>query len=303
MNIVDYQQRHLVDLTNLYNDLVQPVPHCYPIGAKELAGAFAGKSGSEFDDRSLTDDVIFVAVDDGRPLGFVHVGEGFLGEGGIKGVDAVIRFLAYPRGHRDVGQRLLAQAVAWAKTRQLPAITAFPQTYRYPFYGFAHTYVSGFLAHIHALFLINGFEFSGGEVYLDWVDFEPPPVREAPEIAFELVTKRWESDGPLPNIRVNARHEGENIGECLLWSASRFTCTDAVDDFTFCQWLGVEEPFQGKGLGAHLLGAALHEAKRAGYRHAGISTEFSNHRALLFYSNFGFQAVDWTRRFRRVLAE
>ena len=46
----------------------------------------------------------------------------------------------------------------------------------------------------------------------------------------------------------------------------------------------------------------LTEARQVGYRHAAISTATDNHRALLFYANYGYQAVDWTRQFKRSLA-
>ncbi len=65
-------------------------------------------------------------------------------------------------------------------------------------------------------------------------------------------------------------------------------------DWSFCNWLWIEEQLQGRGLGRFLLRRARLELHRVGYRHAGISTAWDNHRALLFYSNDGYRFVDWT---------
>ena len=59
-------------------------------------------------------------------------------------------------------------------------------------------------------------------------------------------------------------------------------------------WLGVNDEFQGRGLGRYLLQYALHEMHKIGYRHAVISTDWENYRAFLFYSNCGYRVVDWT---------
>ena len=67
-----------------------------------------------------------------------------------------------------------------------------------------------------------------------------------------------------------------------------------MDEQVFAVWLGVDEPYQGRGLGRYLLQRNLNEAYAAGYRHAVISTAHDNFRAFLFYSNFGYCLADWT---------
>ena len=67
-----------------------------------------------------------------------------------------------------------------------------------------------------------------------------------------------------------------------------------LKDWHFCNWLGVEEEVQGKGLGRYLLQQARLEMHTVGYRHAGISTAWKNYRAFQFYSNDGYRLSDWT---------
>ena len=85
-------------------------------------------------------------------------------------------------------------------------------------------------------------------------------------------------------------------------SAGEYTRAEEAQDWLFTTWLGVEEPYQGRGLGRHLLQRALWDARDIGYRHAVISTDWENYRAFLFYSNCGYRAVDWTYTLGRELS-
>ncbi|HUU54157.1 MAG TPA: GNAT family N-acetyltransferase, partial [Armatimonadota bacterium] len=60
---------------------------------------------------------------------------------------------------------------------------------------------------------------------------------------------------------------------------------------------------QGKGLGKHMLARGLRAARDRGLRHAMISTDWNNHRAYLFYTNFGYGFLDRTFSFRKELKE
>lgn len=300
MKIIDYRPDHLAELTRIYNELALHVPHCYPIADAQLASAIAGDCGLESHGQRLTAETVFVAIEKDEPLGFVHVGEALTKE--TSGEAGVVRFLAYPRGRRDVGQTLLARAEDWLRGRKQTTVIVFPQAYRYPFYAFPHAFISNHLEHVQALLFFNGYHASNGEVFLDWPDFEPEQPGDVVDLDYQPVAMLEPSVGQLPNITVAAFLDGQRIGVCELLSASEFSRQPEMEEVAFCMWLGIEEPFQGKRLGRILLGGALVEAKKAGYRHAAISTAWDNHRALLFYANHGFRAVDWTRQFRRDLA-
>ena len=95
-------------------------------------------------------------------------------------------------------------------------------------------------------------------------------------------------------MKVVAHSGGKQIGECESVSCGEYSDAREAQDWLFTTVLNVEGPQQGKGLGRRLLWRALVEAREAGYRHAAISTAWDNHRAFLFYSNFGYHVVDWT---------
>jgi len=297
MKISNYHQRHLTELTAVYNDLTRPVPHCCRIDTTELADAFAGACGLESHGKRLTEEAVFVAEDGGESIGFVHVGEGATKETG--GDAGVIRFLAYPRGRRDIGQALLTRAEEWLRGRPCQTVIVFPQVYRYPFYAFPHAFISNHIEHVQALFLFNGYHISNGEVFLDWTDFNPKSPVDVVDVECKVMIAQEPSAGRLPNITAKAFQGAKQIGVCELLSAREFSRRPEMDELIFCMWLGVEELYQGKRLGRRLLESALVEGKKAGYRHAAISTAWDNYRAQLFYSNHGFTAVDWTYQYRK----
>ena len=76
-----------------------------------------------------------------------------------------------------------------------------------------------------------------------------------------------------------------------------------AQDYGFVNWLGVTEGYQGGGLGKWLLLRTRNEMLERGYRHTAISTAVSNHRAFLFYSNYGYRVVDWTYGLSKSLLE
>jgi GNAT superfamily N-acetyltransferase len=300
MEIVRYTPEMSRDLAAVYHDAVRGVPHCYPVSDDAFAEELAAAGGEGEGQEGLHSEAVFVAREGRRPLGFVHVG--------IEGATedrpeerGAIRFLCYPRGQRRAGQDLLGAAEAYARERSVPRIVAFPQGHRYRFYHFKNAFLSDRLDHVQALLAFNGYERSGGEVFLDWPNYEPAaPV--APEVEAEFQVEQGLGRGRRPGLRVWAHRDGKQLGECICVSVGDWHDADEAQDWIFTNWLGVEGEVQGKGLGRHLLQRALQEARGLGYRHAAISTEWTNHRALLFYSNYGYHVVDWTYGFARKLA-
>ncbi|MDP6041573.1 MAG: hypothetical protein QGG64_23700, partial [Candidatus Latescibacteria bacterium] len=68
--------------------------------------------------------------------------------------------------------------------------------------------------------------------------------------------------------------------------------SDAFQDTFFVRWLGVQDERQHRGWGRYMLLRSHWENQKLGYRHASISTSTNNHRALLFYTNYGYSVRD-----------
>jgi ribosomal protein S18 acetylase RimI-like enzyme len=150
--------------------------------------------------------------------------------------------------------------------------------------------------------MMNGYKAVDGEVVLDWPGYDLPHPAP-PEGNLEIRLEWSGGRGKLPNLKVEAVREGERVGVCESVSRGEFTDADAAQDGAFVSWLWVHEELRAQGWGRYLLQRGLSEMRRAGYRNASNSTDWNNHRALLFYSNYGFQMADWTYCYEKRFGE
>ncbi len=286
----------LASLHELYErQVTNRVPHCWSVDAQRFGEALRSPPKTARDGWKLTEHAVLVE-DDAR--GFIHVGlltppnedESPLG---------MILFLGYPRGQRSLGSELLAAGETWIQDHGITHVATVSPRCRYPFYGFPHCHLSDHLDHIQALLQVHGYRNCGGEIFLDWLEMQPTPEPSPPEIECEISVEEVASHCRLPGLKLQAHLDGKPIATCLLINGGDGARCSEAEAFAFCDWIGVQEPRQGKGLGRHLLWRALTEARNMGYRHAAISTGTDNHRAFTFYSHHGFQAVDRTYQFER----
>ncbi len=68
MEIVGFEPTMADDVARCYNDLIEPVPDCYPVPADRFASLAGLASGR------LREEAMMVAVESGEVVGFVHVG-------------------------------------------------------------------------------------------------------------------------------------------------------------------------------------------------------------------------------------
>ena len=294
MDIVSYRDApDLLDaLVSAYNRNVAGLPHCYPVRPQRLRDALSGAIGDPRLHRGLRDEEVLIAWDGGRLLGFVHLGIGSTGsrrpaQGGI------IRFLVYQRGARAAGQALLDAAEAYLRGRKVSHVVAFHQRYRYSFYHLNSAYLSDRLGQVHALMGWNGYRRGAGEGYFDWPNMRPEQPVPSDAGAYLTLDQRAGA-GQRPDLLVRAYRDGREIGHCRFRSSATYGEGGEAEDWAFCTGLGVNDAFQGRGLGRELLQRALIELRRLGYPNACISTAWDNHRAALFYTNVGFRVADWT---------
>ena len=299
MEILPYSPELAGGLATAYNRAVAGVPHCFPVNADGVLAALATNRGQARSDGALRARTVSIALGADRSVqGFIDVGVGTPKPERTE--QGVIPFFWYSPGYRSAGQALLTAAEQHLRDRGAVSVQAFPQEYRYPFYHLESAYLSIRIGHVEALLARNGYARTRGEVYLDWPDFTvPKPV--APGVDVEIAPQWSDRQGRLPGVKLLAVRNGEELGVCECESCGEFTRAPEAQDWFYTAWLGVAERVQGRGLGRYLLQRALTEMHGAGYRHAAISTALNNHRAYLFYSNFGYRTVDWTYGWSRRL--
>ncbi len=302
MEIHQYTTDIQTPLTQFYNRQTINVPHCYPVKEEEMAIALCGVTTGKSDAKEggLDSETAYVAITDGEVQALIHVGVGHIGKNREEDI-GVIRFFGYERGTRQAGQAVLEKAETYLKTYNVPKIFAFSLDCRYRFYHFEHACLSDALDHVQALLRLNGYSPDDNQVFLDWENYAVTP---RPSDLLVTLSVNWEHGrGQRPNCTVKAYQDDKEVGECNSVSGGEFSSHPDAQDWLHTLWLGVENEFQGQGLGRYLLQYTLQEMHQIGYRHAAISTNLYNHRAFLFYSNCGYRAVDWTYEFVKVLSK
>jgi GNAT superfamily N-acetyltransferase len=216
-----------------------------------------------------------------------------------------LRFLAYDRGRRDVGEALLSAAEQGLAEWGAQEAIAFNWD-GYPFYHQHGANLSEHMGHVDALLRANGYHIALGEVFLEWPDFDPPtPVPAGLDVEVNL---RWKRGRTLrPGLAVEVLRDGNELGACVCISSAEWSRAPGAEDTLCVLVIYLEEELQGHHLGLHLLQRSLQELHAVGYRDAIISTgllesgAMDSPRGYLFYANHGFRVYDWTFAFKKRL--
>ena len=291
-------------LAPVYNAQTADIPHCYSVTSEEFELGFRFERYADEPYDNLHSEKLLISEKDGKIVGFADVAVVDVEEEGERRDEGLIRFLTYESGHRPVGQALLTEAENYLRDLGMKHVRAFRISYGndfcYRFYHLGFGLVSDRVGHISALLKMNGYEVEGGEVFMDQPEYtadDPTPID--PNV--EINVTRKPGRGRLPGLMIHAFLNGKEVGECSTLSMGEYCRNDEAQDWVFVKWLGVEEEYQGKGWGRFLLQKALFEAKKLAYRNTAISTNIVNHRAQLFYTNYGYKVVDIAYQFSRAL--
>jgi GNAT superfamily N-acetyltransferase len=296
---IDYLDTSEIDvLTNIYNDHFASVPHCHPVSSDEFVDGFPYHKcirGSYHED--INSEKIIVGKQDGKIIGFADVALAKTQDNGQNDNIGFIRFLTYKAGYRTVGQAILEECERYLSSFDIKEIKAFRIKFvndhcGYRFYHLAYNLISDKMGHICALLNMNGYEKTGGEIFLNQPVYkvvEPIP----PDRKFEIILKQLIPEhAELPGIKVITLIDGKEVGECESQSAGEFCKAEMAQDWLFITGLWVEESLRKKGWGRYLLQRNLWEMQKTGYKNTVISTDWMNYRAQLFYSNYGYHLVD-----------
>jgi predicted N-acetyltransferase YhbS len=290
-------------LTDLYNAHAFNVPLSDPVSRDRFVDAeqFRCDSGSP---PRASEQAVLAAFETGRPIGFIHVAIGRFPGPELRGDQeegetGAIRFLTYPPGRRDAGQSLLKAAETYLLERKVGRLLAFSNTTGYLFRRFAFGEVSDRCPHILGLMGINGYTVARGEIFLESRNYESESP-EPPDTETQITTTRTEVPGPCRSgVTVVATRGADLVGECITHSHGKWGASTESNETLIVGPLDVEEGYQGEGWGRYLMLTAMAEAAKLGYKHAVISTDWHNYRAQLFYTNYGYAALDTAYAFTK----
>ena len=277
------------DIVTDYNRAVSDVPHCYPIATGDWE-----ESGSGLWLVALKDGQIrglsYVSMAEKDPIDETENALGTLG------------FFWYQRGCRSLGQELLQESENWLTEHGAHAIQAFHYDHTPGFYHAEHAYLSSRMEQVSALLGNNGYTRGQGEVVLDWPNYRVDAEDADCPMSYDIALDWEERPSGQKGLTVWARRENEDMGICVCTPLSDQSPSPLARNWTYTRWLAVDPDIQHRGLGSFLVRRALAELYSIGYRHATICCIDDNYRALLLYSNLGYQAVDWTYTWRKKLA-
>jgi len=300
--ICEYSPDLLPSVYRLYLESVAGLPHCHDIGLT----AFGNRlwSDTEWGQRHsppIRDQGLLLARKGKEPVALAHwvvrrdAEDTREPSSDPEATVGGIRHFWYQPGHRATGQALLetAETRVARHTTGPCTIRAMDYADTYSFYHVEHAYMSDRQGHVHALLEANGYRRVGSEVVLDCQDMS----NALPEVGQHdvEVTNAWAPGAALrPGLTVRVAAGGRDAAVCVCRSLAETVPADEAQDWVYVRWLGVDDAFQGRGLGRYTLLSALCLAREAGYRHATICAYGDNYRALLLYSNINFSVVDWT---------
>jgi len=301
MQIRQYTPELAEEAAQAYNRLVQKVPYCYAVTGKTFGVEVSKPLPDDTDDVPLEWQNELVATEAGRVQGFIQFGATLKrSDEHRREREGIIRFFWYETGRRAAGQALLNAAEKVLRDRGVRRVDAFHQNYTYGFYQLEYSYLSTRLGHIDGLLRLNGYRRVAGEVFLQRTDFDPlEPIRTDLDARISV---QWEKGrAHRPNLRVGAHLRDTQVGACFAHGIADYAGDETARDWFCIASLGVDDSFRGRYLGKHLLERTMSEMRRAGYRHAIISTAANNHLAFVFYCNMGFEVSDWTFGLSKIL--
>ena len=290
MKIVYRDVANTGGLAHVYNEHIASVPHCYPVSPEEFETGLRD-SKNDRHCKELHSEKIIVGEQDDKIIGFAHIAMGKIEFSDRDRSGGFIHFLTYQAGYRPIGQAILKECEKYLSGLGAHQIWAFQNDCNYRFYHLEFGNLSDQMGHVYALFRMNGYEISEGEIFMEQPEYH---VTEPmlPDEQVEIVVKQEPGRGVLPGLIVQALRGGKEIGICESGSAGDCCQASEVQDCFFIHWLGVEEEEQRKGWGRYLLQRTQWEMRKIGYKNIVISTDWKNYRALLFYTNYGYRVTD-----------
>jgi hypothetical protein len=295
MKIKDWDIVQIGGLACVYNDQVATVPHCYTFTPLEFE---TERVPNDWTQKTLQnefrEEMIFLSEQNGKIRGFAHVSMGSINVHGQRKSGGIIHFLSYSPGYRPLGQTLLEECEHYLRTLGAKKFWAFQVSSGYNFYHLGWGHLSDRMSHVYALFLINGYETDDTAIFMEQRDYSISEPR-LPDDKVEIAIEKHSGRGVLPGLRIEAFRGGKLIALIESNSAGEFSrSSEAQESFVVEDFGVIDEAETGKGLGLYLLFRMLWEMWKLGYKHTVISCSWDNPRAMLLYTNYGYQLTDTT---------
>ena len=287
MNIERWGLPESGSLVEVYNTHAVEIPYEYQVSHENFVESIRRPT------RNLTEEGLVVALEASHPKGYIHVG--LVSEGDSSEKIGLIRFFAFPRNNREMGQALLDHAHTYFRGLGVSSYQAFNSSFGYPCTWYGH--LKSPWEHLYALLGSNGYRVEGEwGVVAVWSNYEIPepalPDRELEaKVDDKTIFPHLTSYGDLPTVIVRVFRNGELVGgnETRPYYLPRWG--QVPQNMCYTTGMGVNKNERGRGIGRYLMERSLFEMQRSGCRHAILDVEPNNFPALMLYASMGYRTV------------
>jgi len=243
---------------------------------------------------------VFIAVENGRVLGWVHACSAAATEPWQDQETNVpqIRMLMYPRERLEVGQQLVRQATEWLMQFNPNKLPAMHCQFGYPFYrgiwAGGEPMCPVTLPHLHLAFDVCGYKNDFESIFMvkqltTAPVFEPAKVKldfvDTP-LKFNHTSGKDSWTGFDPQV-MKAYAGGEYVGR-IGWAILPYLATKLGAPAVNIWSLSTEDTHRRMGIGGALVSRVLEMGYQLGARTASVDTQLWNTPAHSTYAKFGY---------------
>lgn len=277
----------------VYLPWVERISYYFPISPEKFAQTLFSQPWVHPGKFEMSDEASAVAIDNGKPVGWVQAGY-LSGIASIpKGqVDALVRGLVVKEGRKDVGEKLLERALKVLSSREVRAWRAFEHNSGY-------TFATGIgkaphnMTDVMEVLSEKGFAPDDTNFVYVTEDLKARPAgKELTDVKPEILVRGWQEwpDG-VEWDQFNFTEHGEKVGFATVVTLERLTNWPG-EDTLFVKGIAVEDKHHRRGIG-HLIMQTLWDYYRPqGIRRIILNTADNNFGAQKFYEAIGFDMPD-----------
>ena len=282
IEITPFQEKYLSDVVEMYNSLITTIPFNWPVSGEEFHEEVLFNSKFPFHPEEF-----LIAIVDGNPVGFVHIGMLKASDSEETRKAGIIRFLFFPEQSPVVGQQLLNSAVRSLKKRGLIEIFAWRMYEGYPFYTARHggcwegSYIAEF-------FLKEGFEICRREIFFARVLAVLPDI-ENPKIDFRCEKSEERIESGTISCSYTIKVNDDEAGSCGWYRMDKDSRHQDARYYGYIDGIGVSESYRRQGIGTYMMQCMLHDMTAHSIREVALHTMFDNLPAIGLYRKSGFR--------------
>jgi len=287
MQIVPYQSAHLPDLYEVYCQTTANVPHCRFIPSLNYTGralALAEQAGAS----------LLVAEDHGVVRGVATLRPVAPARDGVPQLEITGCFAPAAATAAMLLEACLSRAEGARR------IVAFPNEHGHcpmPSYNAGWDGLSDKLPWVARVLARHGFAPTYRELHLECA---APHLQPAPMPAPPGITMVESAEDGYLTIRAMAGDQ--EAGICLFMTLSKHSDHPEADAWGYVDWLHVAEAQRRRGLGRYLMTWTLQRLWERGCRGCWLTTGANNWPAQPLYLSLGFEIVDTSSSWEKLLS-